>query len=217
MPCYDGLYRAETMQSIYSFVLQAEFSLPDYKFVFAHLEGTGVPKLRDILVHQALEAVNPRNGKKFGKLLFIDADMGCNADQIMRIISHPHPVIGGKYPLKSNRAGWVWQPIPGVGTDKRGVQSVAGIGTGFKCFDLEVFEAYQQAYPELSYVCNDLDPRFAGKKMHLYFREDIVEGSRMPEDYYFDYRVQKMGIPVSCDTTIKLGHYGTVNFLELMK
>ena len=218
MPCYDGTYRAETMQSITNFLMWVSVTHPDWMFVFAHLEGTGVPKLRDCLVHMGLEAVNPRSSKKdFGKLLFIDADIGCNPEQIMRICSHQHPVIGGMYPLKKKGAGWVWKPIPGVGPDKHGVQNVAGVGTGFKCFDMAVFEAYQQQYPELGYINNDLDVTFTGKKMHLYFREDIVEGSRMPEDYFFDYRVAKMGIPISADTTVKLGHFGTVNFLELTK
>ena len=214
MPTYDGQARVETMQSLLFFLQWAASNMPDWTFTPAHLAGTGVPKLRDMLVHMARHSRTSK-GKRFGKLFFWDSDVAALPQQVQRIISHSHPVIGGLYPLKKKGLAWVWKPIPGTGPDKAGVQNVAGVGTGFKCFDMAVFEAYAQAHPELEYTNNDLDDRFAGKKMTLFFREDVVDGHRMPEDYYFDRRVMEMGIPVSADTTIRLGHVGPCDWLAV--
>ncbi len=214
MPTYSGEARVETMQCLMFFMQWASRNMPDWTFCPAHLAGTGVPKLRDCLVQMALEAQTP-NGKGFGKLFFWDSDVAALPEQVQRIVSHNHPVTGGLYPLKKKGLAWVWLPIPGLGPMKNGLQSVAGVGTGFKCFDMAVFEAFSELHPELQYTNNDLDPRFAGKKMTMFFREDIVDGNRMPEDYYFDRQTMLMGLPVYADMTVRLGHIGHADFLQM--
>ncbi len=213
MPTYNGEARVETMQCLMAFMMWAGRNMPDWIFSPAHLAGTGVPKLRDYLVHLALEAKTPE-GKGFGRIFFWDSDVAALPEQLQRILTHKHPVVGGLYPLKKKGLAWVWLPMQGLGPMPNGLQSVAGVGTGFKSFDLCLFEAFAETHPELEYTCTDLDPRFAGKKMTMFFREDVVEGNRMPEDYYFDRQTMLMGLPVYADTTVRLGHIGHADYLQ---
>lgn len=218
IPSYKPEMHFQAGQSIVALQIWAAHKLPDWQIFIKQLVGTGVPKLRDNLVSDALTAVNPRSGRAdYGKLLMIDSDIGFNPLQVAQLIQQPHPIIGGLYPLKTKPLAWVWQPKPGAKPDQRGVQLVAGLGTGFKCFDLAVFEAYAEAHPELAYTNNDLGTEYAGRPMTLFFREDIVDGNRMPEDFYFDRKCQELGIPVAADTKLHLGHFGDADWLAVNK
>jgi len=215
-------YRPEThyhaAQSITAFMIWAKLQCPDWHFYLHQLVGTGVPKLRDHLVFTGLNAVNPTTGRMdYGKLLFIDSDMAFNPPQVMQLVKQPHPVVGAMYPLKKKGLAWVWTPIPGRNPDQRGIQVVAGIGTGFKCFEMEVFEAYAAQHPELTYTNNEPNSDYFGKKLTMFFREEVVDGQRMPEDFWFDLKCQEMGIPVCADTKLHIEHIGECGWLDVNK
>jgi hypothetical protein len=218
IPSYKPEMHFSCGQSISAFMIWAKLMCPDWHFFIHQLVGTGVPKLRDHLVWSALNAINPTTGKAdYGKILMIDSDMAFNPPQVMQLVKQPHPVIGAMYPLKKQGLAWVWTPIPGRVPDQRGVQIVQGIGTGFKCFELEVFEAFAEQHPELSYTNNEPKSDYFGKKITMFFREDILDGQRLPEDFYFDNECIKMGIPVCADTKLHIEHIGECGWLAVNK
>ncbi len=161
----------------------------------------------------------------FQETLWIDSDVGFEADDVDRLRRHGLPVTCGIYPKKGKRelANHI---IPGTPRFRFGIKGgLAEIlygGTGFLHVRRAVYETLAQLL-ELP-VCN----QHAGRPLWPFFQplirsaprevgaiEDSDPATRrrpghwyLAEDYAFCHRARQCGIPIIADTTIRLWHVG---------
>ena len=212
IPNYDGNVRTETADFIMALFARAYEGVEFVAYIPAF--GTTVPRMRDLIVHQARQ-LKLKDGRRAGKLLFIDADIKPTVADAVKLCSHAAPVVGGCYPAKQAPYRWIGTPIPGKGIMQNGLQEWVEVGTGFKCYDLDVFDAIAEAYPENWYV--EALPEFYGQRVGFFFTDMIHERRRLSEDYAVDHRWREMGGQVLVDTQVQVGHMGLANMLDLKK
>jgi hypothetical protein len=158
-------------------------------------------------------------------LLFIDADISYDLEQVLRLLRFNRPVCSGIYPLKR----YDWEQVRKVAlADKDaplesaglsyvvdlkeqhrtvdGFASVGEVGTGFLLIQRGVFEAMAKQYPELRYKA----PAPGGEKDHFAFFNCLIDekGAYLSEDYSFCRRWTGMGGEIWADFQSRLNHMG---------
>lgn len=213
VPNYEGHVRVETSDALIALLMHQS---PNLRFLKITATGTQVPRMRDLLVHQARFMVNPYTGKRdVGKILFIDSDMKFVPEQAIRMASHPVSVVGALYPKKKAPYDWCLTPLPGKGLTREGLQQCHEIGTGFKCYYLDVFDAMAEQFPETLYT--ETLAEFQGQKINMFFHDSVTDGHRNSEDYEVDRKWRVMGGPIHVDTKTQIGHVGWQDFLALKR
>jgi hypothetical protein len=146
-------------------------------------------------------------------LMFIDCDLVFNAAQVLRLIDHDLPVVGGLYPKKQDgKLEWVINTLPQQGApEKTGLCAVKYVGTGFMCIKREVFEAMRDAYPDSRYRADygNREMEFDFWPMSVYRKNQEDEGRYLSEDWYFCQRWLDMGGKIYADSKVLLRHVGT--------
>lgn len=194
-----------------------------------------IPRARNLLAH------NFRN-THYRKLIFIDADVGFEPEDVLRLLTANVDVVAGAYPVKSINWDSVLDAhnrgfsepekyasrvvVNHVANGKGAVTSVSNslievhdAATGFLCIDRSVFDRMES--PELAYI--DDGPRPAGTPpvtIYDFFfsgrMEDYVDGKPavryLSEDYGFCRLWQKMGGKIYLHMDIELTHTGSFTF-----
>ncbi len=149
-------------------------------------------------------------------LLFIDADINFDADDVFRLLawtSDPHIGIAAGVP-SVRRAEKTY--IVDLDEDKEsksltfnamGLVRAKRVATAFMAVRRDVFISLQRANPEWRYY----DTR-AGKDLYSYFDFKSTREGYIGEDFLFCDRVREEGYEVWIDPTIKLGHMGVTEF-----
>ena len=164
-------------------------------------------------------------------LMFIDADINFNAEDVFKMISYDKDIVTGAYPTKTinweNMSGKKDTSIQGLqqnsvryasGTSgaaktKEGLLEVVDGATGFMLIKREVIEKMIKHYPETRYIPEVYDePSQKGMSKYALFDTMIEDGRYLSEDYTFCRRWQKMGGKIYVDPTIILDHVGTYTF-----
>ena len=143
-------------------------------------------------------------------MLFVDADMGWNAADVLRLIHTGLDLVGGagpkkKYPMQfcvSDRAADGSQ-VPSLYRDDIGALEVAAIGTGFLLISRSCAERMVQSYPELIF-----DPG-EGQTDYALFDPFIVNKTRFEDDFAFCHRWRAIGGKIYCLPIIHLKHVGS--------
>jgi hypothetical protein len=186
-------------------------SCPGHNFRIQFVNGDGVARARNNIIHLFLQT-------ECEELLFIDSDIQFTPEHVARLLSHDLDVVGGLYPIKQPGLRWVATAIEGETPDlKTGLQKVLEVGTGFLRVRRRVFEDMIKAFPEIAYH-DDMNGKAELK--HDFFSMGVVcdpesgipQTRYLSEDYYFQYRCRKMGIPIYADAFITLGHVGTITY-----
>lgn len=149
----------------------------------------------------------------FDELMWVDADVVFDPNDVETLRSHNLPVTCGLYPKKGPRQ-FACEFLPGTPSvmfgKKGGPTEVRYCGFGFTHVRRAVFEAVQRQF-DLP-VCNQ---RF-GSLLVPYFQPLVVEepGGRwsLSEDYAFCERARRAGFAVVADTTVRLWHVGTYRY-----
>lgn len=157
-------------------------------------------------------------------LLFIDADISYDAEQVLRFLRFNRDVCAGLYPLKrydwelvrkKALAGYDHLESAGLSyvIDLKeqydtvdGFGRVARAGTGFLMIKRQVMEAMAKQYPDLRYKVTDA----GGGKYHYAFFNCLVDekGVYLSEDYSFCKRWTDMGGEIWADFHGRLNHMG---------
>ena len=169
-------------------------------------------------------------------LLFVDADIGFEPDQVFRLLEFDAEVAAAIYPIK--RIDWkkVSAAVEGgrVSIDAaalsylieftnpqqievdRGFARVQFAGTGFLMIQRPVLLAMMERYPELRYGHDHKpDDKLAGSEFRYALFNcmiDDVTGTYLSEDFSFCKRWTDMGGKIWADLESRLTHVGTVNF-----
>lgn len=166
---------------------------------------------------------------KFDKLLTIDADIVWTYEDFKRVITSPHPITGGMYPLKTFPVVANFNPYPDRGgelfksqrgmdldayekfkakyADSDGRVSVRHVPTGFLCVTEEVFFKIG-ALPEVQrYSTFD---SASGERISFvqFYPVDVKYGTLRSEDWAFCDLAREAGYEIMLDTKISLGHIG---------
>ena len=149
----------------------------------------------------------------FDELMWIDADVAFNADDVDKLRGHNLPLVCGIYAKKSRRQ-FACSFLPNTrqvvfGT-KGGLIEILYCGFGFVHTRRIVYETMQRQL-NLPH-CN----RRFGENMVPYFAPLVAgEGEQawyLGEDYAFCERARQCGFQVMADTRIRLWHVGTYRF-----
>lgn len=224
-PCYGGnLSQNWVMSLLKLFATIGDEATIDLQFVGY---DSLISRARSTLVANFLDSTRSH-------LLFIDADIGFEPEQVKRLIRADKEFAAAFYPVKF----YDWGQMVGrvgdgetlnqaalhyVGTlcdgDEARRDGEFGLaryaGTGFQLIKRSVFERMATAYPELKYNrihvpnCAPSDNRFA-------FFDCMIEhetGDYLSEDYAFCKRWRDIGGEIWLDLNSSLTHTGAHDFI----
>ena len=162
----------------------------------------------------------------FEETLWIDSDVGFEADDVDKLRRHGLPVSCGIYPKKGKRELAI-HILPGTPRFRFGIQGglheILYGGTGFLHVRRAVYETLIEKL-ELP-VCN----QHAGRPLWPFFQPLVRSAPRkvaaatdsdirrtghwyLAEDYAFCHRARLCGFPIIADTTIRLWHVGDYGY-----
>lgn len=145
-------------------------------------------------------------------LVFIDADIGFAGRDVLRLVAHDKPLVGGTY-AKKNREKYdaAFVPLPhGVVVTPAGLVEVQCLPGGFMCIARDMAQRMAGAFRENWYR----DSNRGGQAVLDLFATFIDPDSRnmWSEDYAFCMRWRQLGGQVFLDPHILLTHNGTTTF-----
>jgi hypothetical protein len=169
---------------------------------------SAIDLLRSMMISHAL-----REG--FDSILFIDADIGFDPADALRLLARPEPVVAGIYVRNKARdfAGTFAAGVTKVvfGPAAPGLYPLLYAPTGFLRIRAEVLRRMidELKLPECHWG--------SIKGIYPFFLPLCVPDGRggtryLTEDYSFSHRLSQIGITPMADTTIKLLHYKKYGF-----
>lgn len=153
------------------------------------------------------------------RLIFIDADIGFTADQVLRLLAHDRDVIGGMYRKKTlasedyacnlqiNQDGTVAQD------EETGALKARHLATGFLCIKRNVIERMVAAFPQLRYRMHGPAQDAIGTEYAHAIMEPFIDPVTLDyysEDYAFCERWRAIGGECWVDPGLILEHWGTL-------
>jgi hypothetical protein len=213
IPCYAGQLTSTTFVSFVD--LTWKFARKGLKFTLNTHSDSLVTRTRNNLVASMMHDPHATH------LMFIDADIGFNADDVFKLLDHDFDVCGGLYPTKRVPPKYVVNPVPNP-KRKGSCIEVRHLGTGFMLIKRNVFERLFEALPHLK-VRTHKDERSPNDKFYYALFDTMLdaEGYYLSEDWTFcDLVRSKLGVSIWADTSIKLDHRGQYTYkgdLELLR
>lgn len=168
---------------------------------------------------------------QYDKLLTIDSDIEFSYEDFRRIITSPHPIVGGVYPLKNfpivmnfnplqehaaeffkSHRGMdhtAWHAYVNKYADKDGYAEVRHLPTGFLCVHADVFVALSKVVDVYWTFQPDTGEL---KGFYHFYSSGIHERTLESEDWSFCRRARELGFKIMLDTRVTLGHVGDWTF-----
>lgn len=220
-PCYGGLVNEKYTQSLLQLVSQAMQHGMQLGY-FTRSNESLITRARNDLTATFLTTPATH-------LMFIDADINFNPEDIFKMILADKDIITGAYPtksinwdkmsnakdtslkgLKSNAIRYASGAKPST---EKGLLEVTDGATGFMLIKRHVIEGMIKHYPETRYMPEiQDDPSQNGVYKYALFDTMIENGRYLSEDYTFCRRWQNMGGKIYVDPDVILDHVGTYTF-----
>ena len=146
-------------------------------------------------------------------LLWIDADIGWRAEDVLRLFAHDVDLICGLYPKKQPDLEFPAYPDPPARIYRHGELSRMPLryaGLGFMLVRRSVYESMATHYPKSRLLpMPGVDPA-GGWRWAFNFHPTVsmANGQPIGEDLGFCERWRAMGGEIWCDPHIRLTHYG---------
>ena len=153
-------------------------------------------------------------GEGYTHFMFLDADIGFQADSVVRLLMSGKEVIAGGYRKKCQKEDYTVTFQEGKFDIVGGVCEVERAGAGFLMIQRGVFEKMMKHYPEMKYetfshLLSEKERAFTYTFFENYYDENGIGWS---EDYGFCNRWKNMGGKIHLDVTAKLDHLGSYVF-----
>jgi hypothetical protein len=205
----------------------------DCRFSFLFNESL-IQRARNYIVDEFLNRTDCTH------MMFIDADIAFNPQDVLAMLALDKEIIGGPYPKKSIEwnqlhkaiqknpklevqeyeklvGAMVFNPVGGMQRfNVTEPLEVGEVGTGFCMYRREVFENFQEAHPEYMYRPDHVgQPHFGGEReICSFFNVFIDPASRrtLSEDYCNCHQMRKLGIKVWLCPWMQLSHVGSYIF-----
>lgn len=229
-PCYGGMCTADYMRSMTGIAaLSARFGI----------NISIITTTNESLVHKARNSLTSQfmNGD-FTHIMFIDADVSFNPDDVLKLILRDKDMVAGLYPLKKiswehlldykaetadelKRAGLTYtygkkdddgkyldSASLSLTGDSDGLVEADAVATGFLLIKRVVFEKMFVSTPDNWYVEPEIGP------VHLYWDTSIDTETKqfIGEDWTFCSNWRALGGKIYVDPSIHLVHTGTYAF-----
>ncbi len=227
-PCFGGLVSQHYMQSILGLMQFAGSAGFDAALALLGHDSL-ITRSRNTLISQFLSTHAATH------LLFIDADIGFEAEQVLHMLNFNEDFVAGVYPLKvidwSNAAirraatraeGFQSAPLLYVGSlcagenlERRGRFATAVYcGGGFMLLKREAILRLISAYPETRYANVHAYSNFRGGESYALFDCMIDKETKayVSEDFGFCQRWRDIGGKIWLDTEGRLAHVGSYQF-----
>src|SRR5579863_9068243 len=224
-PCFGG--QVSWLYAVSLLKLQKAFSQRGWNINYLLQAGDAlVTRARQTIICHFLDNPNASH------LLFIDADIGFEPEQVIRLLEFDADVTAAVYPVKQIN----WDKIPAAvqagrsplesatllyvverdATEdiviRRGFMKSRYAGTGFLMIRRSVLEAMIEHYPELRYTHEHRgdDPLVGSRWRSALFNcmVDQKSGYYLSEDFSFCRRWTDMGGEIWVDYTSRLNHVG---------
>ena len=145
IPCYGGQINEGTFISMLKYMATAQRLGLNFT-IDTMVNESLVCRARNSLVAKML-FFEPKSTH----LMFVDADIGFEPEEIFKLILADKDVAGGLYPKKALPISYVVNKVPGAVKEGNLVE-VANLGTGFMMIKRHVIEQMIAKHPELHYV-----------------------------------------------------------------
>ena len=208
LPTYDFKLSAKMAISLMDFVVKA--GNHGVQVIVGNISGCSVvSRARNLIVNDFLES-------DCTDLMFIDADINFNADDIFRLMvwnQNPKYGIVAGVPVARKKGQVYISTLDTEGDGKifmnaYGLVKAKRVATAFMLINREVFEKLGPLHPEWTYI----DDRNMEGEIQSFFDFKSTPDGYVGEDYLFCDRVHEIGMEVWIDPTIKLGHMGIHEF-----
>ena len=231
-PCYGGMVTQGYMQSVCA--LMAAAPQAGVALTLALLgQDALITRCRNTLTSHFIATSQATH------ILFIDADISFEPENVFRLLRARKPVAAGIYPLKA----YYWDHLcqerlaQGEAMETAGLHYVGKLeasdcllregdfatavhaGTGFMLIERATIEQMQNAYPETQYRSIDAYTSGGNPRPDGYALFDCIidptTGTYMSEDFTFCSRWQRLGGRIWLDTRASLTHNGPSDFKGL--
>jgi hypothetical protein len=166
-----------------------------------------VSRARNLLVQDFLES-------DATELMFIDADINFNPDDVLRLmawVSEPNIGIAAGIPcarkIEKTYIATLDENEQGVTMNKMGLVRAKRVATAFMMIKRKVIEDLVEQNPQWRYHDTKTE-----RDLTAVFDFMVKDNSYVGEDFLFCDRAREIGHEVWVDPTIKLGHMGTMEY-----
>lgn len=228
-PCYGNQMYQQFANSLIQLAQKATTLGIPISFSFIGNESL-VPRARNDLVSMFMESGATH-------LMFIDADIQFDPDQVFRMVARNKDVIGASYPMKGINWAAIRELVVAKGNeatdeemrnasrhevvraeeayDEDGVSVAYDLGTGFMLISRQAILDMIQSYPELKYRPENKTEEQA--VWHYALFDTMIKDEHdmlryLSEDYTFCRRYQALGKTIYLDRTVSLKHNGNYTF-----
>jgi hypothetical protein len=234
-PCFGGMVSQNYMLSVIRLMSYAKSAGFDVTLSMLGYDAL-ISRARSTLVAGFLDNLSATH------LLFVDADIGFEPQQVERLLQFDKDFAGALYPLKS--IDWDFIPqrcVEGGESVQQAALSYVGtfcpeaerkeqgdfvtgiyVGGGFQMIRRSVLEKMIAAYPETHFSCVHSLPisglrHGAVQSSNLFALFDCIidpdTGAYLSEDYSFCRRWRQIGGEIWIDSASKLTHTGPYEFV----
>jgi hypothetical protein len=216
-PAYGGLMNYTYVMSIINLERMCVAKNIRLEFYFVANESL-IQRARNLCAHQFLSNQDATH------LLFIDADIQFDPNDIMRMIEADVDLIGGIYAKK--HINWdrinidnieqvrqsmkplvdgASPPVDLSSIDEKGLAEAMWLATGCMLIKRNVFDTIRKSDDSRWITTYD-------KPVYAYFDCMLWNGNYLSEDFYFCQRWKDLGGKVYAATWVKTTHFGTFGF-----
>ena len=144
-------------------------------------------------------------------LMFVDADIQFNPQDIVKLVNHDKDIVGGIYPQKTLPPKMVVNTLNN-GEHEGDLIEVGTLGTGFMLIKRSVFEKMieEGATPYVDAI--GLSPEENANQYDFFQCTIDSKGRYLTEDWSFCRRWRQLGGKIWADTKIALAHVGYYRF-----
>jgi hypothetical protein len=223
-PCYGGLVTNYFLMSLLN--LTRTLTARGISYDFRTISDSLITRARNHIANEFL-----REGG-FTHLFFIDADLGFEAEPLLRFLEFDKDLVCGVYPLKrlsiaalrastaatdqiAEAASYTYSSSLAINDGNRpesGFLRADFAATGFMLIRRRVLETMAEAYPALRYGGDHTMRVGEGSKpaaKYAFFDTMIADGEHLPEDYSFCKRWRDIGGEIWIDLESRFQHVGS--------
>lgn len=143
---------------------------------------------------------------------------GREADAVLRLLAHKHPIVGGIYCKRQKRPTWCATFMPMAKMQANNLLQCAELGGGMKLYHRKFFEEIRRIFGTEPLERNAKNP--TGKPEHsIMYRERetgemiagfhqilVDSGDLLSEDYFLDSLARAAQVPIMADTLVRMRH-----------
>lgn len=222
-PCYNGSVNSQYMKSMMR--LQAHLAEKGVPMEFFDVPFDSlVPRARNVCAMRFL-------GSECSHMIFIDADIAFNAEDVYRMMSQDKEMLCGLYAKKTIDTEKMWEfakscahppnlksliqnscklNVNGLSASSDTVNYAA---TGFMMIQKEALGEFIKK-ASVDVYKNDIRAYGFGEDCYDIFKCGVVDGRYLSEDYYFCKLWRDIGKQIHVDRTICLSHVGNFSYFS---